>query len=183
MVTVLGESGVEAGMRLVGAGGILDATDVLLGRSTHSLSATCLGDAAIASIRPDRLRGLMERSPDMTMLLLREVTTQMWMLEERYLWLLCRDAYARTVHALLSLAEITGPSSSNKTTLPFRLKRSALAGIVGTSRETISRVMARLQKHGLVVQAGLQTIIPDLARLRDAVRSASAKAGAFPLSP
>lgn len=170
MVTALDESGLEAGLHLVGMGGLLDATDILPGRQTYSMSATCLGPATIALIKSDTLRRRMEHSPSLTLALLSQVSVQMRMLEDRYRLLQCRDVYVRTVHVLLQLVHISGSHSAHRIVLPFLLKRAVLARIVGTSRETISRVMAGLRRNGLVLQSDHQVTIPNLARLRDVLR-------------
>jgi CRP-like cAMP-binding protein len=168
LVTVIDESGMEAGLHLVGTGEFLNATDLFLEHATCSRSATCLGDVTVASIPAETLRGLLPGSPSLAASLLRQVASQMRLLEEHHSQLQCLDTSARTILALLRMVDMCASRGTKDVILPFRLKRSVLARLVGASRETVSRALADLTTRGLIHQSGHRLIVPDPARLEQA---------------
>jgi CRP/FNR family transcriptional regulator len=171
LVTAIDESGMEAGLHLVGVGEFLNATDLFLEHKTYSRSAECLGDAAVAAVSGEALHDRMQNSPALAASLLRQVASQMRLLEERHRQFQCRDTSARTIQALLQMVDMCATRGTKNVLLPFRLKRSVLARLVGASRETVSRVFADLLAHGLIHQSDHRLMIPDPARLEEAARS------------
>lgn len=172
-VTASDESGTEAGLYLVGAGEFLNATDLFPEHQTYSRSAACLEDVTITAVSGEALRGWMQRSPTLTASLLRQVVSQMRLLEERHRQLQCRDTPARTIQVLLQMVDMCASRGTKNVVLPFRLKRSVLARLVGASRETVSRVLSNLLARGLVSQLDHRLMIPDPARLEEAARASS----------
>ncbi len=171
MVTATNETGRETVVHLVGVGGLLNATDIFLDSPTHSMSGVAVGESTIALVKPDLLTGTLQTNPSLIKQCLRLFSTQMHILEERFCHLQFHDVDTRMVHTILQLVHICGLEGEKKVIFPFRLKRSVLAQIVGATPETVSRVMARLRKGGLVLQSDRQMIIPDLDRLREALPS------------
>lgn len=167
MVTALNESGHELAMHLLGVGGILDALDIFLQKPCYSVSAKALTDAVITFIKPDVLHQRLATEPLLMLKLWRQVCAQMRALEERYSRLQSHDVSNRLLHALLDLAQCCEPPPGNKAVLPMRLTRSCLAKMVGTTPETISRVMASLRKRRLVLHSAQRITIPDVQRLRE----------------
>lgn len=172
LVIATDESGTEAGLHLVGTGEFLNATDLFLEHQTYSRSAACLGDVTATAITADALRGLLQSSPSLAASLLRQVASQMRLLEEHHRQLQCLDASARTIQALLQMVDLCASRGTKDVVLPFRLKRSVLARLAGASRETVSRALADLMTRGLIRQSGHRLIIPDPARLEQAARGA-----------
>ena len=172
-VTAIDESGTEAGLHLVGTGEFLNATDLFLEHKTYSRSAACLGDVTVTAVAGEALRGWMQSSPSLAVSLLRQVASQMRLLEERHRQLQCRDTSARTIQALLQMVDGCASRGTKNVVLPFRLKRSVLARLVGASRETVSRVLSNLLARGLVSQPDHRLMIPDPARLEEAARGSS----------
>lgn len=173
LVTAIDESGAEAGLHLVGAGEFLNATDFFLEHKTYSRSAECLGDAVVAAVLGKALHDRMQSSPALAASLLRQVASQMRLLEERHRQLQCRDTSARTIQALLQMVDGCASRGTKNVVLPFRLKRSVLARLVGASRETVSRVLSNLLARGLIHQSDHRLMIPDPARLEKAARASS----------
>lgn len=167
LVTTLGEGGEESVLHVVGVGGIVDARDCFSSSDIHAVSARALTDTTILFIRHDELNKQLEAVPYLAARLLRQIITQLQVLEERYAERGSQDAYRRVVRTLLRLVQLSEQGSATEVVLPLPLRRSLLSQLAGTSPETISRVMARLRKLGVVRQARHEVRIPDVRRLQE----------------
>jgi len=75
--------------------------------------------------------------------------------------------YARIVKTLLMLGEMIGePGGEGIKTISKRPTHQDIASMVGTTRETVSRVFNELKQHGNIVTSGRKLIIRE-ASLRD----------------
>jgi CRP/FNR family transcriptional regulator len=166
-------SGRQSALHLVESGSLLDATDNLLRHHTYSATAKARTTSLIAFVRSNEISQLLERNHAFTRSLLYELARQMRILEEQCTYTGPRQVLQRVVHVFLRLAENYRPQQNTHVTIPLRLNRSALAEIAGTTPETISRIMCRLQR-GRFLQEGRQHVtIPDMQRLRDLLGSPS----------
>jgi CRP-like cAMP-binding protein len=169
LVTVLSPRGVESVLHLVAAGGSLDATDNLTQSPTCSVSAETLTDSTIAFIRSETLRQLLDADPRFPAKLLPQIAVQMRRLEARYA---CRDAEkvsVRLIRVLLDLVCLGDQTGKHAVILPAGLTRLALARIVGTTAETLCRVLGRLQRASVIRLKDRSIEIPDVHRLREAL--------------
>jgi CRP-like cAMP-binding protein len=91
-------------------------------------------------------------------------------LEEQYIVRFSQDVASRIIHVLLEFARPYGLERSKAVTLPMKLSRTSLAEIVGTTPETISRVISRLKQQRHVLETHQETIIPGIERLRALIR-------------
>jgi CRP-like cAMP-binding protein len=174
LVTALSEGGKESVLHVVGCGGIADIRDCFSSSDIHAVSARALTDTTILFIRHDELHKRLEAAPFPAMKLLGQIATQLQMLEERYAERESEDAHRRVVRTLLRLVRLSEKGSAAmpagrqaEVVLPFPLGRPLLSQLAGTSPETISRVMARLRKLGVVRQARHEVRIPDVRRLHE----------------
>lgn len=162
------EEGTEFGLHLLGTGGFLNVTDALCEEGIYSVSAKVLVDANIAFVRQDEFLRRMADQSVFTLKLLQQVGRQMKQLEERQGQLACSSACERMICLLRSLADLGGKQAFSGVALPATLERSDLASLIGTTPETISRLMSRLHKSGLVQSSMSKIHIPDIHRLKHA---------------
>lgn len=168
MVQVCNEEGVEYGLHLVGAGGCLNATDVLSKRAVYSASAKVLSDANIAFLSQTELQCLLPQHPAFSFKLLYQVSEQLQLLEEQQIYLAHGNACERMLHLMQRLTSLGIQHSVDGVTLPATLDRADIASLVATTPETISRLMTRLQKAGLVQSRENRTQVLDMNRLKRA---------------
>ncbi len=71
----------------------------------------------------------------------------------------------RLVLTLLKLSKAHGEEREGRTSIVLPLTHQILADMIGTSRETVSRHLARLQREGIVTQRG-RTLLIHEARLK-----------------
>ncbi len=74
-------------------------------------------------------------------------------------------SFDRLVLTLLKLSKAHGEEMEGRTSIVLPLTHQILADMIGTSRETVSRHLARLQREGIVTQRG-RTLLIHEARLK-----------------
>jgi len=74
-------------------------------------------------------------------------------------------SFDRLVLTLLKLSKAHGEEKEGRTSIVLPLTHQILADMIGTSRETVSRHLARLQREGIVTQRGRSLLIHE-ARLK-----------------
>ncbi|HEY9449962.1 MAG TPA: Crp/Fnr family transcriptional regulator [Gemmatimonadaceae bacterium] len=78
-----------------------------------------------------------------------------------------RDVAARLAMLLADYAERSGEATSAGVELTLRRTQEELSLEIGTARESVSRALKQLRRHGLIKTLGRDRIlIPDIARLR-----------------
>lgn len=85
-----------------------------------------------------------------------------------------QDASSRVIHLLLDLVRQLTLLDEEEVRLPVKLSPTIIADMAGLRRETVSRVLADLQKRRLILQSNRFITIPCLNRLRNASRADSA---------
>lgn len=80
-----------------------------------------------------------------------------------------RDARARIIHSILKVGKKGGTFSGKmeQEQLAVNLTHHELASLAGTSRETVSRVLVKMQEEGLVRIVRNTLIVPDPATLEN----------------
>nr|YP_009313180.1 Global nitrogen transcriptional regulator [Dermonema virens]SCW21434.1 Global nitrogen transcriptional regulator [Dermonema virens] len=76
-----------------------------------------------------------------------------------------KNTQNKVIHLLLMLSELTGQSSSNYILLNTKISFSTIAIIVGTSRNTVSRIINQLKREKLLMYQNKRFIIYNLAKL------------------
>lgn len=162
------EAGQECGLRLVGVGGLVAATDTLLCASHYSVSVRVLAKATIAFLKGDEVQKQLASSPTFSRMLLVQISRQMRSLEEQYGRLAHNSACERMIDLLRTLAMLGGEPSQTGVAFPAPLERAVLASMVGTTPETVSRLLTRFRKTGLVRISQSKMFFPSLKRLEEA---------------
>lgn len=85
--------------------------------------------------------------------------------ERRLRNLLFRSNRERVIHLLMELSEKYGEKTSEGIGLKIRLSHQEMAGVIGSTRETVTVVLGQLQNEGLLSIARRKIIIKDLAKL------------------
>ncbi len=78
-----------------------------------------------------------------------------------------RDVRGRVTQTLLKLATRHGVRLEEESMIDMKLTHQELANMVGTARETVSRILAELQDAGLVRFEGRNMVLVDPARLKE----------------
>lgn len=145
-----------ATLDLVGPGGILGEMALLAPGSRRSASAVALEPTETRSIDADVFAEMRRGQPELTDVIVVLLAARVRQLNDRLLEALYLPADVRLLRRLVQLGSIYGPE--------VPLTQEDLAGLAGTTRATVNRVLRREEKEGTVVLGrGRVTILDQQA--------------------
>jgi CRP/FNR family cyclic AMP-dependent transcriptional regulator len=123
----------------------------LLAKGRRTAGARATSPTVAWAIGRDAFWAFLDGNPSGSSALLRQVAELLAAREALIDDLLSLDVKGRLAKALLGLAERHGrPDGKGGTVIGVRLTHRDLAGMVGASRENVSRALAAFRKRGLV---------------------------------
>ncbi|MFN7252341.1 MAG: Crp/Fnr family transcriptional regulator [Anaerobacillus sp.] len=140
------------------------------GNTGYPASALVLEDAQLLYVPSENIRKLLTDYPNVSIILLKIMGEKMIDLQCRLEEKLLCSVHEQVIKLLLRLAKKHGIRLSNGTTLiktPFQNKE--LACIIGSTRETVSRIMNKLEANSLIERDQEGRIIINEELLRDEI--------------
>lgn len=165
-LSVVAEDGRTLIIKIAGPGELLGASACLSGRDYEATVET-LTPCEVNFVKTEDFRKLLRDNSDICMQAARQMSRQYQNACRELRWVgLSRSADWRVASLLLVWAEergTPGPIPGFKMTLTHE----GLAQMVGTTRETITRVIARFRKQGLIAVRGATILLSNIEALRD----------------
>lgn len=158
-----GSDNKEQIVHLCRAGDALGVRALVAG-TRHASSAVALEECVVCFVpQPDFLR-LLQANVQFSTALLQLLARALGQVEERMLHLAYKPVRERLAGALLLVQQTFRQEGEE---LPFRivLGRDDLAALVGTAKETVSRLLSEFKEAGIVATRGSQLTILKPARL------------------
>lgn len=138
----------------------------MLDGEVRSASVEALSDVELLAISAPDMRGLLERNPEITSKLVIALTRRVRETNERVSRQSFQTVPSRVAGVLSQLVDEDGLSPTGRDGLTIRMNQADLAQLAGTSRESVSRFLAVLERAGVVrVGRGRVTVL-EPARLR-----------------
>jgi len=125
----------------------------------YAYSAVTQKETTVLELRMETIRALVELDPGVCFRFLRLVSRRLAGVERRVLELGRRSALQRLVQLLLRESEEQRSST-------VRLTQAQLAGELGLSRQTISRILGELERQRLVERHRGRVVVADHDRLQ-----------------
>ncbi|MGI8747163.1 MAG: Crp/Fnr family transcriptional regulator [Deinococcus sp.] len=142
----------------------------------YGLYAEAMDDVEAMILGGDNLRLLIREHPDVAVALTAQVARQTRGLQERLSQLVFLEVSQRLALALLSLAQESAPGQQDgPLALRGRISHQDLAYTVGSTRETITKLLGDFRSKGLLDLGYRRIVITDLGGLQTVSRR--------PLSP
>jgi CRP/FNR family cyclic AMP-dependent transcriptional regulator len=161
-VVLFGENGREMTLALLGPGDFYGETSLLEERTLNS-NVVAVGDLTLLVIDRAAFLRVLQQSPQVSMRLLREMAARLRRADDQIGSLALRDVGSRLRRALLDLADERGEVREDGVLIRHRPTQQDLANMVGTCRETVSRLLSSMSRGGLVVSRGRTLLLrPDL---------------------
>ncbi|UOF90586.1 Crp/Fnr family transcriptional regulator [Fodinisporobacter ferrooxydans] len=113
-------------------------------------TAQTIEASELAAIPIREFEHLLLQQPKIFLKVTRVLGRKILELQQKLQDVTIQNAYDRIVHALLHLCKQNGLKVENGFVLSFRLTNRELANMIGTSRETVNRVLNDLRKQGSV---------------------------------
>ncbi|MFO7262580.1 MAG: hypothetical protein A6D91_05515 [Bacillaceae bacterium G1] len=138
----------------------------------YPATATALLDTELAVIAIDAFRRLMAHHPETAAQVIARMERKINELQHR-LQTMSTDVQQRFITELLQLADEFGIEQDGRTVLPIPLTHQEWASLLGTTRETINRIVNQLKKERLLFTDKRHLILAHRDRLQQKVNADS----------
>jgi CRP/FNR family cyclic AMP-dependent transcriptional regulator len=152
-VSIVSENGREMILSLLGEGAVFGELSLLDGKP-RSANVVATQDTALYMVRRADFLQLLYKVPQIAIGLLAELAARLRKTDRKIEGLALLDVTSRISETLLQLAEEQGSQTEFGVTLSARPTHQQLANMSGTTRETVSRVLKRLENQGYISTEG-----------------------------
>lgn len=141
----------------------------LLDSGPRSATVIAMEDTELLMLRRPEFLDLIRRIPEIATKLLAEMTSRLRRADRKIESLALLNVTGRIAGTLLQLAEQNGESTQEGTIIRNRPTHQELANMSGTTRETVTRVLKRLERDGYIVSLGKDILILENRDLQDVI--------------
>lgn len=157
-VSIVSEDGREVILSLLGPGAVFGELSLLDGKPRSANVIATEETSLIMLRRPDFVQ-ILFKMPQIATALLAELASRLRKTDRQIEGLALLDVTSRISETLLQLAGEHGSETAEGITLQNRPTHQELANMSGTTRETVSRVLKRLESHGYINCSGRTIVI------------------------
>lgn len=157
-VTKLSEDGREKILDFLETGSFVGEM-ALLERGPRSASVKTLSPVRVLALSRTDFIALLRKSPDLALAVIQELSRRLRSVNEQASSLSFQRVKERTIGLLERLAK--DPSEDGERLVTPSLTHQQIADMVGTSRETVTRVVKDLKESGWLRQEGKRYQIPQ----------------------
>lgn len=136
----------------------------------RALSASAAESSEFLIIEGDALRDLLSRDPSLGRHLLRHAAAVMTHMDERIKMLAFLDVPSRLAGTILWLADRYGVTTEHGVEVPYWFTHQEMADIIGSTRETVTTVLAEFKRAGLVDSRNHHFVVLNRALLTQRIR-------------
>lgn len=138
----------------------------LFSNSPYPATAEVLEDAQVGMIKNSELEKLITENAEISLELIKYLNKRLVEAQNKVRNLALYDTYGRTAQALVKLAEDYGRKTHEGVELDLNISRQELANIVGTTRETVIRVLAAFKKEKSIDLDKSSIIIKNIDKIK-----------------
>ena len=157
-VSIVHEDGREIILSFLGEGEVFGELSLLDGRP-RSANVTAVQDTELITLHRPHFVRLIHRHPRIAVALLAELASRLRKTDYQIGNLALLSVTNRIARTLLGLAVDKGEEVEEGMLLRNRPTHLQLARMAGTTRETVTRVLGRLEKEGYIVCRGREILI------------------------
>ncbi|MGI6285450.1 Crp/Fnr family transcriptional regulator [Neomoorella humiferrea] len=143
------EDGREKILHFVREGEIF-AEVLLFEGGPYPATAETLEDSEVGIIRNADMERLLSRHGEMAVKIIKVMSRRLRRAQEHIRDLALKGAYGRLASTLLQLAKDYGTPGGDGVTIELNLSQQELASLIGTSRETVARILSDFKRLGAV---------------------------------
>lgn len=166
----LGANAREVTLDVHGPGALLGWSS-LLPSGQHDMYAEAMDDLEVLVLGKEAFTRLLQVAPAVGVAFIEQITQQTRTVQERLAGLVFLDVSQRLALALLTIGEREGEwSDSGTLALRERVSHQDLAHVVGSTRETITKLLGDFRNRGLLDLGYRRIILTDRDGLLEASR-------------
>ncbi len=157
-VTKLSEDGREKILEFLEAGAFFGEMS-LLDRAPRSASVKTLKPVRLLALSRTDFLNLLRKSPDLALAVIQELSRRLRTVDDQASALSFQRVKDRTKGLLERLARDVHQGGAHRITPA--LTHQQIADMIGTSRETVTRVVKELKQEGWLAQEGKRYLVPE----------------------
>lgn len=133
----------------------------------YPATAEIIETAELFVIRIDDFDNLLIEQPAIALKVMKIMGQKLLNLQQRVQELISQDTFHRTVRTLLRLADEVGEPNDQEVRINMPITNQDFANMVGSTRETINRVLGQLKREALLETDRHGIFIYDLQKLKN----------------
>ncbi len=157
-VSIVSEDGREVILSILGEGNFFGEMSLLDGHP-RSANVTTMHETELLMVRRADFLRLIQNIPQIAIKLLSVLATRLRKTDRKIEGLALSDVTGRITQTLLQLAEEQGTPTPEGVLVRNRPTHQDLANMSGTTRETVSRILKRLENQGYIAHQGKDLLI------------------------
>ncbi|OGO77522.1 MAG: cAMP-binding protein [Clostridiales bacterium GWB2_37_7] len=164
-ISKLSSDGREHILHILNEGHVF-AEVTLFNNTVYPATAEVLEDTELGMIKNIALEKLIVETPEISLALIKYLNKRLIEAQNKVRNLALYDTFGRTAQALVKLAEDYGKKTTAGIELDLNISRQELANIVGTTRETVIRVLAAFKKEMSIELNKSNIIIKNIEKVK-----------------
>lgn len=168
-IYTISREGREQILAILGSGQIFGDVPVFDG-GPYPASAATMADSEIYLIKSQDFQELLRRYPEIALKVIRVLGQRLRQSMELVRDLSFKQVPHRLAGLLLKLARDHGKDTGEGTRVDLAMSRQSIADTIGTSRETVTRELKKMEQAGIISVNRRVVRITDLERLTDWAR-------------
>ena len=157
-VVLYGETGREIILSMLRAGDFFGEMS-LLDRQPRSANVVAVEDSELFTLDREAFQTHLTQHPSTAMAILAEMSRRLRHADEVIGNLALLDVYARVARIIRDLAQKQGEPADGGLLIKERPTQQEIAGLIGTSRETVSRALNDFTRRGLLEMQGKKILV------------------------
>jgi CRP-like cAMP-binding protein len=157
-VVLYGETGREIILSMLSAGDFFGEMS-LLDRQPRSANVVAVEDSVLFGLDREGFQTHIVSHPSTSLAILAEMSRRLRHADEVIGNLALLDVYARVARVIRDLAQKQGEPVDGGLLIKTRPTQQEIAGLIGTSRETVSRALNDFTRRGLLDMQGKQILV------------------------
>jgi CRP-like cAMP-binding protein len=166
-VTILGDDGREVILSLLGAGDFFGEM-ALLDNEPRSATAIAVEDTELLSLHRNDFQNVLSDNRSITVGLIKVLTARLRRANHQISTLALLDVYGRVARVIVDMAREEGRRLKDGRIAFRRATHQEIANRIGTTRETVTRMLKDLERQGLIHVEGREIVVqPDFEKVFD----------------
>lgn len=166
-VTILGDDGREVILTLLGSGDFFGEM-ALLDNEPRSATAIAVEDTELLSLHRHDFQSVLTDNRSITSGLIKVLTARLRRANHQISTLALLDVYGRVARVIVDMAREEGRRLKDGRIAFRRATHQEIANRIGTTRETVTRMLKDLERQGMIHIEGREIIVqPDFEKVFD----------------
>ena len=166
-VTILGDDGREVILSLLGSGDFFGEM-ALLDNEPRSATAIAVEDTELLSLHRNDFQAVLSDNRSITVGLIKVLTGRLRRANHQISTLALLDVYGRVARVIVDMAREEGRRLKDGRIAFRRATHQEIANRIGTTRETVTRMLKDLERQGMIHIEGREIIVqPDFEKVFD----------------